>query len=864
MQGGAVAFYRNGSSIFKGKKCIVLSNFPLSEEIVVKMLNLISPKSKGAALIDITSGLLRRMVRLCLHGLVCLLMLLTVFSAETLAGGAQDRSFEVFSKIPGVTIEDLEVGKKMIANLDYFHTRVFRALCKLPNVTASDVLRFLPDLSSEPITFYHLELFEWFSSLEGVTWEIAIKGLQEMRELEFSSALVANSLKNVLATSPDQFLASIQGITQLSDPCRWAAKSFFEISGQTIEKASQGMTLIMNLSGEECWAAESNSEIVGISVDEALNNIMAIGLVPIADAKNVRALFSLPEMTGLEAHYWLENYFVKPQDKKNALYQSLSNPQKSTLLKVFFQGSDLIIREINNLHSITDINEREVPAAALMAYSFEELRVMLDRLEPYVDAARLAEFDRFALKSDKDSAVDILRQATARARIMTARQCSAANLYILLSRVTVLFDSSFRNILLPELQKHIGKSYGGSLLAFLQAMDPENTFVSRFISSLAQKSKLVAFFPMEAGEQEAILELVAGSAFRDENSLIFFTASFVELLNIVKPEVRHVLLDKMLSLARDENAIFAQQIKVILQYYMEEQPELLGNNIVKQVQNILNKYGTVALSVYWGTPFAEWREDGVLSAISVFNSDDDGRSSFLANCRYLLSKGYLPKLTRSFFKYEQNPDRDVQLGLLIDAVGEQKPKSLENLFSFLAYNPVAVDFVKTVNMLEISHSMCIYQNNDTQKKLLEEFINGDHEMFIHRGHSYWLDDHLLIPLREIVQSELVNRERMAAKQRFLSIGSCGAINNYSELTRIFCNNIDMLGSLGAGKVGVNNLYNLFLFETVAEGPVGISWKEVDRRSSFIFQGDGGSSYLSPGSLPAILYKVIGEGRCWYR
>ena len=828
------------------------------------MCNLIIPKSKDSGFIHITSGFLKRIAFSSIHGLVCLLMLISIFSSDAYAGGAQDRSFEAFSKIPGVTSRHLDEGERMIANLDYFHTKVFRVLCKLPEATASAVLDFLPELSREPITFYHLELFEIFSSLEGVTLEVAIKGLREMKDMEFSLVLVVNSLKNVSAMSPEKFLESIQLITQLSDPCRWAAKSFFEVGGQVPEKASQGLTLIGNLSNEKCWAAEGNSKIAAITVDEALNNLKAIGPVPLADDKNVRALFAIPGMTGSEAHYWLENYFVKPQEEKNVLYQSFNDSQKSTLLRIFFQGSELIIRDINNLHSITDINEREVPAAALKTFGFEKLRAMLDQLTPHVDERRLENFDRFVRMSDKEGAVGVLRQATARARIMTARQCSAANVYILLCRVTVLFDSSFRNILLPELQKHIGKSHGGSLLAFLQEMDPENTFVSRFISSLAQKGKLIMFFPVEVAQQKVILDLVAESAFRDENSLIFFAASFVEFLNIVRPEARHVLLDKMITFAQDDKGIFAQQIRIILQYYMEEQPDILGSQVVKQVQGILDEYGTVALSAYGEAPFAEWREDGVLSAISIFNSDDDGRSSFLANGRYLLSNGYLPRPTKSFFKFEQNDVKNEKLSVLLGEVGEKKPNSLENLFSFLVYNREAVDFVKHVNMLEISHSICIYQSNDIQKKLLEEFINGSHEMFIHRGHSYWLDNHLLIPLREIVKTGGVSRERMAAKQRFMSIGSCGAINNYSELTRIFCNKIDLLGSLGSGKTRVNNLYNLFLFEAVAEGPVGISWKEVDRRSSFVFQGDGGNSYLSPGSLPAILYKIIGEGRCWFR
>jgi len=796
--------------------------------------------------------------------LAILLFVFLLCPSDLQAGGAQDRAVDVFSKIPGITKQHLEKGKELISHLDYYNTRVFRVLCKLPNVTAPEALEILPGLSEEPITFYHLELFELFSSLDGVNLEIALQALQKIKELEFSSVLVAESLKNIPSISSSQFLDIIQHIRQLSNPARWALKSFFEIKGQTAEEATQGVDLIMQLSYDQCWAAEKNNIITNISADEALKNIMAIPLVPLADIKNVRALFSLPEMTGQEAYSWLNNYFVKPQEEKNALYRSLRNDQKSILLRVFYQASKYIIRDINNLHSIMDINEMEIAASSLSSYSFEELKVMLERLSPAIAEKYASRFVGHAEQGNKSGAINILRQATSEARIMTARQCSAANIYILLSRVTILFDSSFRNILLPELRKHIENGYGGSLYGFLQAMDPENLYVSRFISSLAQKGKLAMFFPRKVKEQEEILELVSGSAFSDENSLIFFAASFTKFLEIIKPEARHILLDNMISFAIDDNAIFAQQVRIILQHYMEEHPELLGDDVIDQVQSIMETYGTVALSEYAKTPFAEWREDGVLSAVSVFNSDDDGRSSFLSNCRYLIKNGYLPRISKSFLQDELNDNLKKTLATLLNDLKGKKSGSLEYLFSFLTNNAVAIDFVKSINSMGIIHSICIYRNNDIQTKLLVEFINGDHEMFIHRGHSYWLDNHLLIPLREIVQTEKVSRARMAAKQRFFSIGSCGAINNYSELTRIFCNKIDLLGSLGSGKTRVNNLYNLFLFETVAAGPVDMSWKEVDRRSSFVFKGDGGSSYLSPGSLPAILYKIIGEGRCWFR
>jgi hypothetical protein len=57
---------------------------------------------------------------------------------------------------------------------------------------------------------------------------------------------------------------------------------------------------------------------------------------------------------------------------------------------------------------------------------------------------------------------------------------------------------------------------------------------------------------------------------------------------------------------------------------------------------------------------------------------------------------------------------------------------------------------------------------------------------------------------------------------------------------------------------INDPYNRNFFEIVAQSPSSISWKEVARRSSHIFSQGRGRDYLQPGSLPAILHKILDE------
>lgn len=799
-----------------------------------------------------------------LVGISCFLSLSFFFVPDLQAGGSIERTVAVLQEIPGVTNEQVDKGRELIADLDYFNMRVFRALCKLKDISAEDALNILPEISGKEITFYHLDFFELFCSLKGLSWQMGLIGLEGIRELDFTAVTVSTSLLKVPSIKPEQVLDGIQKIKMMTNPERWATKSFFEIKEQSPERIDLGIEQISMLTHEQCWAVEGSNKIKGITVDQALKNMRAIRFVPIAETWNVRALFNLPDMTGTESLHWLETYFVKTQEEKNKIYLTLTNDQKATLLAVFYEASEKIIIEINNLHSITDINEREIPSAELASYSFEQLSDLLDRLDTKIVDKYGPKFANFTTKGDKDGAIKILREATGAARILAAKQRTNANLYVLLSRITILYDSSFNSILLPVLQKHIAAEYGGSLLKFLQDIDPESYHVARFFSSLGLKGKLGVFIPKEAAEQEKILNLVADSAFRDEHSLIFYAASFTKPLDIIHSSARQNLLKRVVAKAHDKNAIFAQQIRVILQYYLEEQPEFLGQEVKAEIEKILETYGEVDLAAYAKTDFAEWVEDGRLSALSVFNSDDDGRLSFFANCRHLLSNDYQPIPTKSFWLEGEDYGQDDRVIVLLEAVAKRKPESLGNLFKFLKDNSVVIDFVKTVNSIEISHSIAIYRDKETEIKLLEQYVTGNHEMFAHRGHSYWLDDHLLIPLRELVKSESIKRENFTAKQRFLSIGSCGAINAYSELTSIFCNKVDLLGSMGTGMTGVNNLYNHFLFETIAAGPIDMSWREVDRRSSFIFKGEAERSYLLPGGLPAVLYKIVGEKRCWFR
>jgi len=59
---------------------------------------------------------------------------------------------------------------------------------------------------------------------------------------------------------------------------------------------------------------------------------------------------------------------------------------------------------------------------------------------------------------------------------------------------------------------------------------------------------------------------------------------------------------------------------------------------------------------------------------------------------------------------------------------------------------------------------------------------------------------------------------------------------------------------------INDPYNKNFFEVIARNPSEITWKDVAVQSAHIFGQNLGRDYLQPGSLPAILHKLLEESK----
>ena len=161
-----------------------------------------------------------------------------------------------------------------------------------------------------------------------------------------------------------------------------------------------------------------------------------------------------------------------------------------------------------------------------------------------------------------------------------------------------------------------------------------------------------------------------------------------------------------------------------------------------------------------------------------------------------------------------------------------------------------------MNGIELTHAVAVYQNRETQRRLLKQYLLSGMEMFAQRGHSYWRQEQLLEPMRQLLETREIERSSIPDISRFLSIGSCGGIRIYSELNKLFDNSIDIFATVGTGKAIVNDPYNQRLFEIIAGSGKQLSWDQVSNELTTIFADGRGSDYLQPGSLPAILHKMM--------
>ncbi len=784
--------------------------------------------------------------------LAALLILASPYASALCASAHMDevssrQTVSVYQNIHGLTRQQIEYGTSTIRKMHYNGQRILRKICALPDINSEQARAVLEILGRERFTFEQVQAFEALSNLDSLDTKLALAGLTAVKSLTYESSRSWRSYLGMQGGSAQQALSTIPLLNNLDDVNNRAAQAIFAVRGMTVNLALKGMPTLMRLKNNQAKAAEAFAKIADMDTETLLDGMELIQKLRQDDAWNARCLFTNKSLAGKDAWNWLVSYFALPADIQETQYDKLDSRQKSILLQGLYDGGTELIWKINNLHAVTDQYGYELSEATLNSYSIKRLQAKFEQLPSQVKSRFGGQF----YGAGKGQAIGLLKQATSAGRVQTARNLTTADAYAIMAQGSELYDSSFREVMVPVIQSRISGKHQGDLLAFLRAVDPENRFVSDFIVSCAQKGKLTVFFPADGSKQKEILKLVARSAFRDEDSILLFSATLTPLLNVLEPDARTFLITLMVQQSEAENRGFSKLINVILQYYLQTYPELLAPADRMLINRLIVRHGAVNLEQYQLTPFGEWKEDGRIGSVSMFHPDDDGRQSFVSNANLLLKSGY-----------HLVPSQQYTLALMSPAFEQEirrwSSAGLPSLFQAMRDRHFAVAFVKKVGNVTIHHTQFVYSDKEHQMEMLNRFIHSRDEMLAQRGHSYWRTEQIVEPLTQLIEENKISESDLRGKQRFLSLGSCGGVKVYTQLTRLFSGSVDILATIGTGLAMVNDPYNKKFFEIIAENPSSISWKTVAQKSASIFQNGRGQDYLQPGSLTAILHKILDE------
>ena len=736
---------------------------------------------------------------------------------------------------------------ELVGRMDYNSQRIFRKVCLSSQGDVNAVYHAGEALSQSKYSFEQTRSFEALASMPGFNASGVDEALNAVRSMSFLSSRTFRSFTNLQGATFSHALTMIPQLNDSSELVNQAAQAFFSVQGLQVETALQGVAVIAQMRPKQAQAVAAFAKIPGMDPSTMAQGLGIIRKMGDVNVWNARCFFKNKEISGQEALYWLNNYFTLPMAQQETQYDRLNARQKSVLLKGLYDGGEEAIWKINNLHAVTNTTGYEISAATLSHSSKGQLQNYFDRLDPTTRSRFGAQFSA----AGQGQAVGILRSATSAARVQAAKDLTTANMYVVLSQGSELYDSSFRDILVPVMKDRIASRNGGDLLSFLRDIDPESRFVSDFISSNAQKGKLTEFFPTDVARQKAIINLVATSAFKDPDSILVFSATFSHLLGMLSPEARTHLIGLMVQETQRGNPVSAKLIRVILQFYMQTYPELLGANDRQLIGRLIVQQGAVSLEKYQITPFAEWKRDGKIVSVSMYHPDDDGRQSFASNASLLMKSGYQIVPSKYYTLSQMTP-------ALEQSIRGWAKGSLGELFQAMRTRHFAVAFVKTINGITIYNTQFVYSDKDHQKEMLDRFIRSGDEMLAQRGHSYWRSEQIIEPLTELIEEGKVTQDELRAKQRFLSLGSCGGVKVYTTLTRLFGGTVDLLASIGTGLALINDPYNKSFCEIIATNSSSMPWKQVAQQTAYIFQSGRGQDYLQPGSLTAVLHKILDE------
>lgn len=767
------------------------------------------------------------------------------------------QTVSIYQRVPCLTSEQEAYGKEVLRGLPYIGRRAFRRVALSQGVTFEKSQLAWEQLLWSPLSYEQLLSFEQWSETGAMHVDLALKGLKEIKTLGYEAGKSFQLFVTLPDTSPKLALQSIGLFNNLNDANNNALQQILTIPGIKAQHIFEIFPILARLTQQQARACQSFAATTAMQYLMVRDGLYLLRQLQEDSAINANWVFKTENMSANDAWKWLTGYLALPLGVRQQQFRQLATEEKQTLLRSYHRGAEQILWKVNNLHAVTDRFGMEISAGRLSRIGIKELRQQFEHLSAKTRFRFGESFYAQVERKNTNKVISLLREATAADRKQIVKELELVNIYALLSRGSELYDSSFRDIIIPIFKERLDHRFKGDLLKALVFLDPTNILIADFIVSCAQKGKLTIFFPDEPKKQQEILRLVAASALKDEDSILLFSATFTHLLGILQPEARSFIIARMAERAGSATPIHALLISTILQYYQQENAPLLQQKDLNLIATLAHHHQNIDFNRYQSTPFVQWKTDDRLTSLSLYHPDDDGRASFVSNTSLLLKNGYSLKLTSPYTLY---PVGKKQLRLLQQniAATNTSGKGLSKLFYQLEKTGAAIVLEKKINGIQLSHNQVVYSGKARQQEVLIRFFERGDEMLAQRGHSYWRGEQLTEPLTAILGQSRISKNLLNDKQRFVSLGSCGGVKAYTNLSRLFDGSVDILATIGTGLASINDPYNKNLFEIIAAHPENITWKTVARESAFIFQSGRGQDYLQPGSLTAVLHKILDE------
>lgn len=736
------------------------------------------------------------------------------------------------------------------ASFSYGQAQIARKIAAAApdSVSAATVFTVWRKIAGTKISYKAAELLGRLYELQGVDPAQAMSLLEKIspmphRALKTLELLVQHA--HVTACFPDGLLSLL---ISMKDTAHWAARQYFSRVPPQPDRLVADLAAINGLSPNSAVALEACLEKADGSFAQPTVLLSLLSGHRDAAAWAVATLCRTSRRSLTEEIGFAQSFLLQPPEERTTRYLAMSDPEKSFALHLYEKAVGWTEGRLNRLHAVTDGIGAEFSDNFLFVMSVDELQELFHDLAGNAATPLTMEMERARQEQDRKAMVRLLKKIAHDTRRALVRRLSDVELYVLLAAGNHLYDSSFRDVVVPELlARPVAR---GGIIAVAEKVDPAGSYLDQAVTNLARRGVLLRFLGKSPAEEKKTVHRINAIAFSSVEGVLDFSVSLERIVPVLSPDARLLLVKGLADAAVNRDDPTLRQLLATMAAFFQQELHRQGKNSAG-ISRILASLSSKSLVP--SAPFASWVADGTIRGLSVFQADDDGWRSFVGFCRELLQRGYRPEMAVDF-PHAVETAYDHELRATVAQLSETKPHLLRLVHRLLYYGGGAVDFVRDRKGVKLVQTVSLNLGEERQQQVLRWYLSGGIEILSQRGHSYWRGSQILAPMEEIRQA---NRLPVpdAAPRRFISLGSCGSMKAYWQTVRLFDGSADVLATVGVGASRVNDLFTIQLAEFAAAHPAS-TWNDAREKLAPVFDRWHGRGYIAPGNLPYYLGRTL--------